>query len=130
MPSLKMTLTLTGTGLAAGLTLATALPAMAAIGGAHTPGARAAASVNADGSVERSTGVTGVRKIGTGQYCIKLDPDINVTKAVPVATMRWNAPWDSNIYVRSTGCTDQEVFIITGSASKGFSDVAFDVIVD
>ncbi|GAA3218987.1 hypothetical protein [Nonomuraea helvata] len=72
MPSVAFTTVIATSALVAGAALTVAVPALAAIGGAHTPGARAAAMVNADGTVVRSTGVTSVRKIGVGQYRIEL----------------------------------------------------------
>ncbi|MEU8251589.1 hypothetical protein [Nonomuraea sp. NPDC048916] len=108
------------------------VPALADLGGASGPGVRAAAIVNADGSVVRSKGVTAVRKIAIGQYCIRLDSDINAANTVPVATSQWtSAPWDSSIFVRYDGnpCGDsRDVFVGTGTAS-GARDTGFHVIV-
>ncbi|MEU0568949.1 hypothetical protein ABZ297_26735 [Nonomuraea sp. NPDC005983] len=133
MPSAAFTTIVAASALVAGAAVSVAVPALAAIGGAHTPGARAAASVNADGTVVRSTGVTSVRKIATGQYCIELDPDINAAKAVPVATKRWGAHWDASVFVSPDGsaCGDpaRNVFIGTGRPSHAF-DTPFHVVVD
>ncbi|WP_433258186.1 hypothetical protein ACQPYK_22705 [Streptosporangium sp. CA-135522] len=110
-----------------------AAPALADPGGASGPGVRAAAIVNADGSIFRSKGVTTVRKIATGQYCIRLDADVNAATTVPVATVRWtSAPWNSSIFVRPDGaaaCGDsRDVFVGTGTAT-GARDTGFHVIV-
>ncbi|MGV9772450.1 hypothetical protein [Streptosporangium sp. NPDC003464] len=110
-----------------------AAPALADPGGASGPGVRAAAVVNADGSIFRSKGVTTVRKIATGQYCIRLDADVNAATTVPVATVRWtSAPWNSSIFVRPDGvaaCGDsRDVFVGTGTAT-GARDTGFHVIV-
>ncbi|MFG1960460.1 hypothetical protein [Nonomuraea sp. NPDC049028] len=110
-----------------------AVPALADLGGASGPGVRAAAIVNANGFVVRSKGVTGVRKIATGQYCIRLDADINAASTVPVATTQWTgSPWDSSIFVRPDGnivCGDsRDIFVGTGSAS-GARDTGFHVII-
>ncbi|MEU4226334.1 hypothetical protein AB0F17_18715 [Nonomuraea sp. NPDC026600] len=117
----------------AGALGAFALPALADLGGASGPGVRAAAIVNANGSVVRSKGVTAVRRIAVGQYCIRLDSDINAMNTVPVATSQWTgAPWDSSIFVRPDGsvpCGDsRDVFVGTGSAA-GARDTGFHVIV-
>ncbi|GII65606.1 hypothetical protein Skr01_56910 [Sphaerisporangium krabiense] len=124
---LTAAITLTAIGSAAAL----ALPALADLGGASAPKIRAAAIVNGDGSVVRSKGVTGVRKIATGQYCIRLDSDINAQATVPVATSQWtSAPWDSSIFVRhDSNCGDaRDIFVGTGTAS-GARDTGFHVIV-
>ncbi|WP_067814947.1 hypothetical protein [Actinomadura kijaniata] len=68
---------------------------------------RAAAIVEADGIVVRSTGVTAVRKISTGTCSIDLDPDINAAKTIPVATPRGGAPWNTAIFIGThQGCGD------------------------
>ncbi|MGH3389004.1 MAG: hypothetical protein ACRDOO_09005 [Actinomadura sp.] len=137
MPSATFTTVITASALVAGAALSAAIPALAAIGGAHTPGARATASVNADGTVLRSTGVTSVRKIATGMYCIELDPDINAAKTVPVATKRWGAPgWDTTVFISSVpyGCGDpaRNILVATGRVSGGTTplDVPFHIVVD
>ncbi|MCO6003986.1 hypothetical protein NE236_03245 [Actinoallomurus purpureus] len=133
MPSTATTITITAAALAAGAGLSVAVPALAGIGGAHTPGARAAANVNADGTVVRSTGVTNVRKIHTGDYCIDLDPHINAATAVPVATARGGAPWDTIVLVTdNTGCGDasRTFRVLTGKTSGGYRDAQFHVVVD
>jgi myo-inositol-1-phosphate synthase len=103
MPSATFTTVVAASALVAGVALSNAIPALgAAIGGAHTPGARAAAAVDANGDVLRSTGVTKVTRIAAGEYCIELDPNINVDKTVPVATLRMGAPsWDTNVAISS-----------------------------
>ncbi|TMR88856.1 hypothetical protein [Nonomuraea basaltis] len=135
MPRIKktamaMAVTLTA---CAGTLGAFAVPALADLGGASGPGVRAAAIVNANGSVVRSKGVTGVRRIAVGQYCIRLDSDINAATTVPVATPQWaSAPWDSSIFVRpdgGTACGDsRDVFVGTGTAS-GARDTGFHVVI-
>jgi hypothetical protein len=134
MPRIKkttmaMAVTLTA---CAGALGAFAVPALADLGGASGPGVRAAAIVNANGSVVRSKGVTAVRRIAVGQYCIRLDSDINATNTVPVATTQWTgAPWDSSIFIRHDGnaCGDvRDVFVGTGTAA-GARDTGFHVIV-
>ncbi|MGV9779195.1 hypothetical protein [Streptosporangium sp. NPDC003464] len=130
-----MRMKLTTIALASALTggaLCAGAAAYAAIGGAQAPYARAAAIVNADGTVVRSRGVIDVRKIGTGRYCIQLDADIDATKAVPVATKRWGAPWNASVFVTddATECGNaaRHVFVGTGNGSTG-ADVPFHVIV-
>jgi len=134
MPRIKKTtmavaVTLTA---CAGALGAFAVPALADLGGASGPGVRAAAIVNANGSVVRSKGVTAVRKIATGQYCIRLDADINAGTTVPVATPQWTgAPWDSSIFIRHDGnaCGDaRDVFVGTGTAA-GARDTGFHVVI-
>ncbi|MFC4014643.1 hypothetical protein ACFOY2_45985 [Nonomuraea purpurea] len=135
MPRIKkttMTIAVSLTACAAGLG-AFAAPAHADLGGASGPGVRAAAVVNADGTVVRSKGVVGVRRIAVGQYCIRLDSDINAASTVPVATVQWqSAPWDSSIFVRPdnvASCGDaRDVFVGTGAAA-GARDIGFHVIV-
>ncbi|MEV0238195.1 hypothetical protein [Nonomuraea sp. NPDC050786] len=134
MRSAAFITTVTASALAAGAALWVAIPALAAIGGAHTPGARAAAMVNADGTVERSTGVTAVRKINAGQYCIELDPDINAAKTVPVVSKLWNGT-GTDIYISSyNGCGDtaRNIFVITTrpAPAGGFADAPFNIVVD
>ncbi|MBB2912677.1 hypothetical protein FHS43_003960 [Streptosporangium becharense] len=133
-PTSKKTAALAAAALAftgAGLVGVFALPALADLGGASAPHIRAAAIVNSDGSVVRSKGVTGVRKIATGQYCVRLDSDINARATVPVATSQWtSAPWDSSIFVRhDDNCNDhRDIFVGTGTAA-GARDTGFHVIV-
>ncbi|MEV6982543.1 hypothetical protein AB0M95_14960 [Sphaerisporangium sp. NPDC051017] len=125
LPAIVLTSALTIGGVAAGV-------AYAAIGGAQAPYARAAAVVDANGSVVRSKGVTAVRKINTGQYCIEVDPDIDATKAVPVATKRWGAPWNSTVFVdqQATQCGDSARHIFVGAGNNGAAaDIPFNVIV-
>lgn len=135
MPSTAVTTAIAGAALVAGATLTAGVPAaLAAIGGAHTPGARAAAMVNADGTVVRSTGVTSVRKIGTGQYCIALDPDINAAKTVPVATPRSPSDWNAALFIddHASRCGDpaRDILVATGGTTGGFLDIPFNVVVD
>ena len=134
MPSATFTTVITASALVAGAALSAAIPALAAIGGAHTPGARAAAMVEANGTVVRSTGVTSVRKIGTGEYCIELDPDINAAKTVPVATPRSPSDWQAALFIddRASKCGDpaRHVLVAAGRTSGGFSDIPFDIVVD
>ncbi|WP_147339502.1 hypothetical protein [Actinomadura spongiicola] len=116
---------------AAGIVGGLALPALADLGGASAPEVRAAAIVNADGSVVRSRGVTGVRKIATGQYCVRMDDDIDASRVVPVASVQWSStPWDGNVFLRhdNAGCADREVFVGTGVAAGG-RDIGFHIIV-
>ncbi len=117
----------------AGAGLTAAITALAAIGGARAPCARAAAIVNADGSVLRSTGIVAVRRVSEGNYCIDLDDDINAAKAVPVATPRAGAPWDTIVLVEdSTMCGDttKSFRVATGKTSGGFRNAQFHVVVD
>ncbi|WP_433170958.1 hypothetical protein [Actinoallomurus sp. CA-150999] len=134
MPSAAFTTVVAGSALVAGVALSAAIPALAAIGGAHTPGARAAATVNADGTVVRSTGVTSVRKISTGEYCIELDPDINAAKTVPVATPRSPSIWEAALFIddRASKCGDtaRNILVATGKTTGGFHDVPFNIVVD
>jgi hypothetical protein len=127
--SIAMTLTACAAGLGV-----FAAPAHADLGGASGQGVRAAAIVNADGSVVRSKGVVGVRKIAIGQYCIRLDSDINVATTVPVATVQWvSANWGTSIHVRpdnAASCGDvRDVFVGTGVAGTGARDTGFHLIV-
>ncbi|GAA0972190.1 hypothetical protein GCM10009555_024880 [Acrocarpospora macrocephala] len=104
----------------------------ATIGGAITPHATAAAVVKANGAVVRSTGVTAVRRIATGQYCVYLEPNIDATKTIPVATKMWGAPWSATVLVYSgnTACgTGRHVFVGTGYTTGGAHDVPFHVVV-
>ncbi|GAA3704036.1 hypothetical protein GCM10022224_082080 [Nonomuraea antimicrobica] len=109
-----------------------AVAAYAALGGAQGPGVRAAAVVNADGSVVRSKGVTGVRKLATGRYCIELDSDYDASRSVPVATKRWGAPWNSTVFVNANttdcGSAERHVFVAGGNDGAG-ADLPFHVIV-
>ncbi|MEU6794131.1 hypothetical protein ABZ907_20740 [Nonomuraea wenchangensis] len=134
MRSAAFTTIVTVSALAAGVALSAAIPALAAIGGAHTPGARAAAMVNADGTVVRSAGVTNVRKIGTGEYCIELDPDINATKVVPVATPRSPSVWEAAIFIdnNTSRCGDiaRNILVATGKTTGNYFDVPFNIVVD
>lgn len=132
MAAKKTTFTVIGAALT-GAALTAAVPALAGLGGAHTPGARAAAHVNADGSVVRSTGVTAVRRIAVGTYCIDLDPHINAATAVPVATPYGGAPWDTIVLVTdNSGCGDaaRTFRVLTGKTSGGYRDAPFHVVVD
>ncbi|MFI6927207.1 hypothetical protein ACIBIZ_45240 [Nonomuraea spiralis] len=128
----KMT-TVVLAGLATGvLGMGGAVAAYAALGGAQGPGVRAAAVVNANGSVVRSKGVTGVRKLSTGQYCIELDSDYDAARSVPVATKRWGAPWGSTVFVdadtTACGSADRHVFVAGGNNGAN-ADLPFHVIV-
>ncbi|GAA4625147.1 hypothetical protein GCM10023196_028200 [Actinoallomurus vinaceus] len=133
MPAKLTTTAIAAAALVTGAALSVAVPALAGIGGAHTPGARAAAYVNADGTVVRSTGITNVRQIHTGDYCIDLDHHINAATAVPVATARGGAPWDTIVLVSdNTGCGDatRTFRVLTGKTSGGFRSAPFHVVVD
>ncbi|MGA4988331.1 hypothetical protein [Nonomuraea bangladeshensis] len=134
MPSAASTTVIATSALVAGVALAAAIPALAAIGGAYTPETRAAAMVNADGTVVRSTGVTNVRKIGTGEYCIELDSDINAAKTVPVATPRSPSIWEAALFIDNNtsrcGDTARNIYVATGKTTGGYYDVPFNVTVD
>ncbi|GAA1019304.1 hypothetical protein Aple_048320 [Acrocarpospora pleiomorpha] len=145
MPSQTAVLTLTavaaaivgiGAGVAAHATIGgTETPQVAAritTGGAITPHATAAAVVKANGTVVRSTGVTAVRKIATGQYCVDIEPNIDATKTIPVATKMWGAPWNSTVlaYSGHSACgAGRHIFVGTGYTTGGAHDVPFHLVV-
>ncbi|MFC4015066.1 hypothetical protein ACFOY2_48180 [Nonomuraea purpurea] len=129
---MKLTTLAIACALAAGALAAGTAVAYAALGGAQAPSVRAAAVVDADGGVVRSKGVTAVRKIATGQYCIELDADYDAARSVPVATKRWGAPWNSTVFVNANtatcGSAARHVFVAGGNNGAG-ADVPFHVIV-
>jgi hypothetical protein len=137
IPPHKETPSMPSNATAITLTVALALgiggAAHAAIGGAITPHATAAAVVNADGTVVRSTGVAAVRKIATGQYCIDIEPNIDASKTIPVATKVWGAPWSATVLVyagySACGSAGRHVFVGTGYTTGGAHDVPFHVVV-
>lgn len=110
-----------------------AVPGIAAAADSYAPYARATAIVNADGTIVRSSGVEAVTKIATGQYCVRLDPRINATEAVPVASLSGGADWSAIIHVATTAsaCGDaaRHVLLYTGRSTGGYADQPFRVIV-
>lgn len=99
---------------------------------AYAPHARAAALVNRDASIVKSTGVEAVTKASTGIYCIRLDPRINATEAVPVATLENGANWGSEIFIyrdsSACGTPARHVRVLTG-LNGAASDQPFYVVV-
>ncbi|MEU6778581.1 hypothetical protein ABZ912_05210 [Nonomuraea angiospora] len=129
--------TATALVLASAFTASAAITASAAyadLGDAQAPNARAVAIVNANGTVVRSKGVTGVQKLDVGQYCVQLDSDYDASKAVPVANVRWlTVPtWNSGAFVEEAGTRcgagNRYVLVRTGNGS-GPADASFSVIV-
>ncbi|WP_219508966.1 hypothetical protein [Nonomuraea ceibae] len=103
---------------ASGLALAALATPALAVDPPIAPHAQATAQVNANGTIENSKNVTGVTKVSTGKYCVKLHRDINAARAVPVATLRATADWRSEIYtnVDSSHCAGHPnaIFVYTG----------------
>src|SRR5690242_5098997 len=68
---------------------------------AIAPYAQAAAVVKGDGTVLRSQGVVDVQRTGVGSYYVKVSNDIEMDKAVPVATLvgRVDSSEPTHIYV-------------------------------
>ncbi|GII87687.1 hypothetical protein Ssi03_56770 [Sphaerisporangium siamense] len=135
MPHVKQTtMTIAMTLTACAVTLgAFATPAQADLGGATASGVRAVAIITADGHVVRSKGVIGARKIAVGQYCVRLDSDINPASTVPVATAQWSGSWGTSVHVRPdnfAACGDsRDVFVGIGTAAAGARDTGFHLIV-
>lgn len=63
--------------------------ALAAAGGVDAPYAQASALINANGSIARSKGISGVTLApATGRFCVRLEnPQLDVTRLTPVATL-------------------------------------------
>ncbi|MEU8543494.1 hypothetical protein AB0C52_26495 [Streptomyces sp. NPDC048717] len=97
---------------------------------AFAPYAQAAAVVKKDGTVVRSKGVTGVKKVGNGEYRITVDADVRLARAVPIATLNRSANWGAEIFVSTTDTsdTDQTFQVLTGLNGKA-GDQPFHVIV-
>ncbi|YCK36012.1 hypothetical protein ACNF49_18570 [Actinomadura sp. ATCC 39365] len=123
--------------LASAFTVSASLATSAAyadLGDAQATGARAVAIVNADATVVRSKGVTAVRKLDVGQYCVQLDSDYDASRGVPVANIRWiSVPtWNSGAFVEESGTRcgagNRHVLVRTSNGS-GPADASFSVIV-
>ncbi|GGQ32157.1 hypothetical protein [Streptosporangium pseudovulgare] len=129
----KTTAVMLASALAASAAIGASVAYAAAIGGAQAPYARAAALVKPDGTVVRSKGITGVRKTGTGHYCVAVDPAIDITKSTPVATLNTYSPgsWEARVFVNpeqpNGWCQAQEIFVYGNSS--GAADIGFDLIV-
>src|SRR5262249_26238542 len=91
MPLLRKSLALTSLLLLAGWAMA-ATPekgrpvGFSTLGGVSAPNARLAALIANDGSVVRSKGVASVRHLGTGEFCVKPNFSVDVSKVIPSLT--------------------------------------------
>ncbi|MER7394975.1 hypothetical protein ABT381_05620 [Streptomyces sp. NPDC000151] len=99
----------------------------------HAPYAQAGAVVNADGTVRRSKGVVSVEKVNPGRYCLKVAPDVDFAKSIPVATTGPGAKWNADIRVASgpsgvCGKDPQKLGVYTG-VKGAYADQPFNVIV-
>jgi hypothetical protein len=104
----------------------------AALGGAQAPYARAAAVVTIDGTVLRSKGVTGVRKRAGGGFCVAVDPAIDVTKSVPIATQYAGTHWRSDLFIsaeRPGYCGNTNEIFVYGAVDNGSKDIGFHLVV-
>ena len=129
-------LTLVTGGVYAGVAGASAAPAAkAAAPGAKVtaPYAQAAAVINADGSINRSKGISNVTKPAVGKYCVELeDKDLDLTKLVPVATLQYTS-FEYGIRISywphpDCGTRADTVHVITGMPNK-WEDRAFGIVV-
>jgi hypothetical protein len=105
--------------------------------------ARAYAHVSSLGTLTTRKNVVGVEKIGTGDYCVKLDPSINASQTLGVVSADYSdAPSASLAYIRSSGgidcagmnaieVTTSRVFVTTTGQPAGdkLSDTGFSVVV-
>ncbi|MFK0050535.1 hypothetical protein ACIQU4_41845 [Streptomyces sp. NPDC090741] len=103
---------------------------------ANSPYARVSAVVRADATVERSKGVSWVRKVDVGRYCVKLsDPDVRLTESVPVAApLAESAPIGAQALVASRpspycGNTADEVYVGTGTEANQGRDLPFALLI-
>ncbi|MWA08224.1 hypothetical protein [Streptomyces sp. BA2] len=94
------------------------------------PYAQAAAVVKKDGTIERSKGVTDVKRTDKGRYTITLSEDIDVRMCVPVATLNRSADWHGEIYVSvpASADTDHTIQVLTGVNGTA-TDEPFHVVV-
>jgi len=98
------------------------------------PYAQAAGSINADGTVRQSKAVLQVSKPDVGRYCIQLDVNTPVSELVATATPLSGAPWSTQIFVTAwptSTCNNDEssLTILTGKATGGYQDAAFNFVV-
>ncbi|MFE9743130.1 hypothetical protein [Streptomyces sp. NPDC006477] len=123
-------------GVYAGVAGASAAPAAkAAAPGARAaaPYAQAAAVVNADGSINRSKGISSVTKPAVGKYCVELeDKDLDLTKLVPVATLQYTS-FEYGIRISywphpDCGGRADTIHVITGMPNR-WVDQAFGIVV-
>lgn len=102
--------------------------------------ARAIAEVSYDGTVLGSKNIVGVTRYDVGSWCVQLNPKIDVTTAVALATP--NPAYSPDIttvayYYASNTCTNEagipnSVEILTGSMDSGtlrYADEAFIVVI-
>ncbi|GGJ27905.1 RICIN domain-containing protein [Streptomyces brasiliensis] len=88
---------------------------------------RATAVVNADGTLVRARGVTGVTKLGTGRYDVTLEASVRLRGAAYQATLDQNAAPGSEVYIGDSD-TPNSVRVITGRSGNA-SDQPFHIAV-
>lgn len=103
--------------------------------------ARAMVHVLPDGTVLGSKGVVGVTHVLTGEWCVQLDPKIDVTTSAPIVTNDWGASpsWSSTALYGAVGACgwtggspSNSVTVLTASLDGGtltYADEAFWVVV-
>ncbi|MFD0559012.1 hypothetical protein FB566_4968 [Stackebrandtia endophytica] len=98
------------------------------------PYAQAAGSINADGTIRQSKAVLQVSKPDVGRYCIQLDVNTPINELVATATPLSGAPWDTQIFVTvwpTAACNhdNSALTVLTGKATGGYQDTAFNFVV-
>ncbi|MEU4205895.1 hypothetical protein AB0B79_41105 [Streptomyces sp. NPDC039022] len=99
---------------------------------ANAPYAQAAAVVNGDGTVARAQGVVEVRRIADGRYSVKVSKDIDLDKAVPLASLigRVDSSVPAQIYINPYETSDDPHTLgVTTYAGAARVDSPFTVIV-
>jgi hypothetical protein len=99
---------------------------------ANAPYAQAAAVVNGDGTVVRAQGVVEVRRIADGSYSVEVSKDIDLDKAVPLASLigQVDSSVPAQIYINPHETSgDPHTFGVTTYAGAARVDSPFTVIV-
>ncbi|MEU1078033.1 MULTISPECIES: hypothetical protein [unclassified Streptomyces] len=93
------------------------------------PYAQAAVSVLKDGTVAQKTNtMASVRKVSTGRYCVVLEPEVEVAKSVPVATVG-NGSFATILVVQNnTACGNNSLYVLTAINGSG-ADQPFYLVV-
>lgn len=106
-------------------------PGVAAAQELDAPYARAAAVVNADGSLVRSKGVISVTRVSTGAYCVLLeDARIDANDTAPIATARAGATWTVIIRTPADECPNTTRYVeVVGHYQGSRANVPFVVVV-
>ncbi|MFF3860021.1 hypothetical protein [Streptomyces sp. NPDC002209] len=105
--------------------------ALAAADNVRAPYARAAVTVNDDGSIVRSKGIDTVTRLSDGRYCVKLNPGVDPNNAVFTTASHRYRLFVVTELGNNPDCGDdpQSIRVTTTDHEGTFADGSFSLVV-